>query len=164
MESLLLPSKIHYSDGDRKNLGVFTIEPCYYGYGTTLGNALRRVLLSSLPGAAVTAIRIKGAEHEFSTVEHVKEDVVEMILNFKQLRLKVFSEEPVRLKLHAQGEKEVTAQDIEPNSDVDIVSKDLHIATLTDSKAELEVEITVSQGRGYVSTESRDKEKLDIGT
>ncbi len=164
MESLLLPSKIQYHEGDTHNKGVFTIEPCYYGYGTTLGNALRRVLLSSLPGAAVTAIKINGVQHEFSAVEHVKEDVVEIILNFKLLRLKVHSAEPVVLKLKATGEKIVTAADIEKNSDVEIINKDLHLATLTDKKADFEVDITVSQGRGYVATESRDKEKLDIGT
>ncbi len=164
MENLLLPSKIEYVQGEKPNTGTLVIEPCYYGYGTTLGNALRRVLLSSLPGAAITAVKITGAEHEFSTIPHVKEDVVELILNFKLLRLKVFSNEPVTLKIHVTGEQNVTGADIEPNAEVEIISKDLHLATLTDKKAEFEVELTVMQGRGYVSTEAREKEKLNIGT
>lgn len=165
MESLLLPNKIVYHpDAHNPHLGSFVIEPCYYGYGTTLGNAIRRVLLSSLPGAAVTSLKITGADHEFSTISGVKEDVVELILNFKMLRMKVFSEEPVILKLHVKGEKVVTAADIEKNAQVEIVNKDLVLANLTDSKAELDIEITVAQGRGYVSTDAREKEKLDIGT
>ncbi len=164
MESLLLPSKIDYHDGEKPNTGIFNIEPCYYGYGTTLGNALRRVLLSSLPGAAVTSLKIKGVQHEFSTVPHVKEDVLEMILNFKQLRLKVFSEDPVILMLNISGECKVTAKDIEKSADVEIITPDLHLATITDEKGELDIEITVARGRGYVPTESRGREKLDIGT
>lgn len=163
METLLLPQSIKFYPGEHENKGSFVIEPCYYGYGVTLGNALRRVLLSSLPGGAVTTIRIEGTQHEFSSIPHVKEDIVELILNFKLLRLKVFSEEPVMLVLQARGEKEVTAKDIKPHASVEIVNTDLHIATLTDAKAQLNIEIVVQQGRGYVTTEMREKEKLDIG-
>lgn len=163
METLLLPQSLKFLPGEHGYKGSFVIEPCYYGYGVTLGNALRRVLLSSLPGGAVTTIRVEGAQHEFSTIPNVKEDLVELILNFKLLRLKVFSEEPVMLVLQARGEKEVTAKDIKPNASVEIVNPDLHIATLTDAKAQLNIEIVVQQGRGYVTTEMREKEKLDIG-
>jgi DNA-directed RNA polymerase subunit alpha len=134
------------------------------GFGTTIGNALRRVLLSSMPGAAVTAVRIKGVEHEFSTIPNVKEDVLEIILNLKSLRLKCFSEEPVKLSLSVKGEKVVTAADLTKNSDVEICNPDLVIATLTDKNASLEMEVTVAQGRGYRTTEERVKEKLDLGT
>lgn len=163
MEPIILPSKIEIKKGKNKNEATITVEPCYYGYGTTLGNAIRRVMLSSLPGAAATAIKIKGVQHEFSTIPHVKEDVVEVLLNIKQLRLKVFSTEPVRLILKAKGEKEATAADILESSDVEIVNKDLHIATLTNKNADLEMEIFVSQGRGFLPVEAREKEKLELG-
>jgi DNA-directed RNA polymerase subunit alpha len=164
MESLLLPSKIRFNRGERPNEGVLIVEPCMPGFGTTIGNALRRVLLSSMPGAAVTAVRIKGVEHEFSTIPNVKEDVLEIILNLKSLRLKCFSEEPVKLSLSVKGEKVVTAADLTKNSDVEICNPDLVIATLTDKNASLEMEVTVAQGRGYRTTEERVKEKLDLGT
>lgn len=163
MESLLLPSKIRYSEGERPNEGTLIVEPCSPGYGTTVGNALRRVLLSSLPGAAVTAVKIKGVDHEFSTLEHVKEDMVEIILNLKVFRLKLHSEEPVTLFLKASGEKAVTAMDFEKNADVEIVNPDHPICTLTDKNANLEMEVTVSTGRGYRSTEERAKDKLELG-
>ncbi|MBU1630039.1 DNA-directed RNA polymerase subunit alpha, partial [Patescibacteria group bacterium] len=113
MESILLPSKIRFAKGERPNESVLTVEPCTQGYGTTIGNALRRVLLASLPGAAVTAVKIRGADHEFSTMPHVKEDVLEIILNLKTLRLKVHSDEPVKLSLSVKGERAVTAADFE---------------------------------------------------
>lgn len=162
MEKLLLPTKIEYTEKGH-NRGQFIIEPCYYGYGMTIGNALRRVLLSSLPGAAITAVKINGVEHEFSTMPHIKEDVVELILNFKKVALKVYNDEPVKLLLKVKGEKEVKAGDIEKNSAVEIVNPELHLAYLTDSKADLSVEIIVNQGRGYVPTEQRSREKLDLG-
>lgn len=158
-----MPSKIEIKKGKLPNEAVVTVEPCYYGYGTTLGNALRRVIMSSLPGAAVTAVKIKGVQHEFSTIPHTKEDVVEVILNLKQLRLKVFSAEPVRLTMRVRGEKEARAADIDKSADVEIINPDLHIATLTNKNADLEMEIFVSQGRGYVPVEAREKEKLELG-
>ena len=130
MENILLPSRIQYDDGERPNEGVLTVEPCFHGYGTTLGNALRRVLLSSLPGAAVTAVKIKGVNHEFQAVKGVKEDALEVILNVKSLRLKCFSDEPVKLTLSVSGSKTVTAGDITPNADVEIINKDLVICNL----------------------------------
>jgi DNA-directed RNA polymerase subunit alpha len=165
MEKILLPSRIHYEDGERPNEGVLTVEPCFYGYGTTLGNALRRVLLSSLPGAAVTAVKIKGVNHEFQAVKGVKEDALEIILNLKSLRLKCFSEEPVKLTLTVSGSKTITAADIEPNADVEIINSDLLIATVTEDDASLEMELTVRRGRGYTTSEDRkDEENRDIGT
>ncbi|MDO8583776.1 MAG: hypothetical protein Q7R83_01205, partial [bacterium] len=135
MEPILLPSKIRFDHGDRPHEGVLTVEPCAQGYGTTLGNALRRVMLSSLPGAAVTAVKIRGVEHEFSTMTHVKEDVLEIILNLKALRLKLFSEEPVKLSLTVKGQKDVTAADFTKDAQVEIVNPEMHIASLTDAAA-----------------------------
>lgn len=163
MEDILLPSKIEIRSGERENESVLVMEPFFHGYGHTVGNALRRVLLSSLTGAAVTAVKIKGASHEFQAIPDVKEDVLEIILNLKQLRMKVFSDEPVKLRLHAKGEKKVTAKDIEKNSDVEIMSGSLHIATLTSKDADLEMEITVAKGRGYVPTEERGKDRGELG-
>jgi len=162
MEPIGLPTKIELIPGNEENQATLVVEPCFQGYGTTLGNALRRVLLSSLPGAAVTAVKITGAQHEFSTLPHIKEDVLEIILNLKQLRLRVHSDEPVRLNLKKNGEGKVKAKDIEPNADVEIVNPDLHIATVTDEAGELEMEIIASRGRGFVTTEDRGKEK-EIG-
>ena len=163
MENILLPSAIRFEAGSSPNEGLMIVEPCFHGYGTTLGNALRRVLLSSLSGAAVTAVKIKGVTHEFQAIENVKEDVLEIILNLKSLRLKVFSDEPVKLTLKVTGEKIVTAKDIEANAEVEIVSKDLKIATLTHPKGVLEMELTVAKGRGYRPTEERLKESHELG-
>lgn len=163
MEDILLPKKPELSSGDRDNEYVMTMGPFFHGYGHTVGNALRRVLLSSLPGAAVTSVKIKGASHEFDTLEDVKEDVLEIILNLKQLRLKMFSEEPVTLTLKKKGQGAVTAGDIAKNSDVEVVNGDLVLANLTDKSAEMEMEITVAKGRGYVPTEERLEEKNEIG-
>lgn len=157
MENILLPTKLEITPGSKPNEGVFVLEPCFYGYGTTVGNALRRILLSSLPGAAVTAVKIKGAQHEFSTLPYVKEDVLEIILNLKLLRLKMFTDEPVRLSMRVTSEKEVTGEDFEKNSNIEITNPSFHIATLTDKKADFEMEITVERGRGYVPTEARPK-------
>ncbi len=164
MENILLPSNIRFEPGTRPNEGIMVVEPCFHGYGTTLGNALRRVLLSSLPGAAVTAVKIKGATHEFQAMEGVKEDVLEIILNLKSLRLKLFGEGPVKLTLKAKGDGPVTAKDIEPNAEVEIVNPSLTLATLTNAKASLEMELTVSRGRGYRPTEERAKEAHELGT
>ncbi|MEN9557662.1 MAG: hypothetical protein RL141_31 [Candidatus Parcubacteria bacterium] len=163
MESLLLPSKIQYAAGERPHEGVFTVEPCSPGYGTTIGNALRRVLLSSLPGSAVTAVKIKGVDHEFSAIKYVKEDALEIILNLKSLRLKLHSEEPVKLFLSVKGDQVVTAAAFSKDAQVEIVNPDLPIATITDKGGSLEMEITIGPGRGYRSTEARAKEKLELG-
>lgn len=163
METIFLPSKMHFVPSENANEATLTIEPLHHGYGTTVGNALRRVLLSSLPGAAVTAMKIKGVQHEFQGVDGVKEDVLDIMLNLKQLRLKVHSDEPVTLKLVKKGEGAVTAADIEKNADVEIANPDLHLATITDGKITFDMEITVARGRGYSPTEEREGGRLDIG-
>ena len=145
------------------NKAVIQLEVLYPGYGVTLGNALRRVLLSSLPGAAVTQARIKGAQHEFSTLPGVLEDVITIMLNLKQLRFKVFTEEPQRAVLKIKGEKEIKASHFKFPSQIELINKDSHIATLTSKSAELEIEIQIEKGIGYVSQELRRKEKLAIG-
>ena len=145
------------------NVTTFAIEPLFPGYGMTLGNSLRRVILSSLPGAAVNAVKIEGASHEFSTLKNVKEDVVEIILNLKKLCVRSFSDEVVELKLVANGEGVVTAKSFEKNADVEIVNKDQVIATLDGKSANLELNIFIERGRGYVPVEKRDGAKLGIG-
>lgn len=163
MEDILLPSKIELIPGESEREATLVVEPCHKGYGTTVGNALRRVLLSSLPGAAVIAVKIKGVQHEFSPLPGAKEDVLEVVLNLKGLRLRCHSEDSVRLTLSAKGEGVVTAADIDPNSDVEIMNPELVIATLTDKKSTLEMDIVVSKGRGYSTTEERIREKSEIG-
>lgn len=163
MIDFTLPSKPK-AIKEEKNLGIFEIEGLYPGYGLTLGNALRRVLLSSLPGAAVTTIKIKGVNHEFSTISGVAEDVIQIILSLKKIRVKVFSNEPQNLTLSAKGEGKVTAKDFGKNSSVEIINPEVYIATLTDKKAELEITITVENGLGFVPVEAIKKEKLPIGT
>ncbi len=142
---------------------TFEIEPLAPGYGVTLANSLRRVLLASLPGAAPTSVRFDGATHEFSTVSGVNEDVVELILNLKSLRLKLLTDDSVTLVLDKKGPGEVTAADFKKNSDVEIMNPDLHIATL-DVKGRLSLELTCDKGRGYITTEMRRDEKLPLGT
>lgn len=164
MENLLLPTTIEYKDSTEPNKGTLTISPCYHGYGNTLGNSLRRVLLSSLPGAAVEGFKIKGVQHEFDTLKGVKEDVVQIMLNLKQLSLRVYSDEPVVLTLTKKGAGPVVAGDIKKDSNVEIISKDLVIANLTDDKTTLEMEIIVSKGRGFKPAEEKDRKDLDLGT
>lgn len=159
----MLPSKISFLRGDRPHEGVLVVEPCAQGYGTTLGNALRRVLLSSLPGAAVTAVKIKGAEHEFATMPNIKEDALEIILNLKLLRLKLFSEEPVKLTLSVKGEKQVTAADFKKDALVEIANPELPLATITAPSGSFEMDVWVAPGRGYRSIDERGKEKLELG-
>lgn len=145
------------------NTGIFVIEPLSPGYGITLANAMRRVLLSSLEGAAITSVKIEGATHEFTTVPGVKEDIVEIILNLKTLRFKLFQDEPATLKMSVKGSKLVTSADFEANSSCEIVNKDVFLATL-DKSANLSMEITVKRGRGYVPVERRPEEKMPLGT
>ncbi len=142
---------------------TFAIEPLHPGYGMTLGNSMRRVLLSSLAGAAVTAVKIEGASHEFTTLKGVSEDMIEVILNLKQLRLRFVGDEPVHLSLVKTGTGAVTAGDIKTPNGVEVVNKDLVIAHLDGAKAKVEMEIRVEQGRGYVPVESRPGEKLPVG-
>ncbi len=163
MENFLLPSKVEFQEGQTPNSGSVVITPCYHGYGTTLGNALRRVLLSSLPGSAVEHFKVKGVSHEFSTVEGVKEDAMELMLNLKQLAVKIFSDEPVVLNLVKKGPGVVTAADFQANSNVEIVNPELVIANLTSNKT-LDIDVTVGKGRGYKPVEEKDKQNYDLGT
>lgn len=164
MAHIPLPNSIEVQPVDgESNRAQIIVKPCSPGYGTTIGNALRRVLLSSLPGAAVTSVKIKGVDHEFSTIDNVKEDVVEIILNLKTLRFVVHSDEPVELELSVSGEKVVTAADFSENSQVEVVNTDQVIATLTDASAELSMKVTVEKGRGYVPVEERETEGMEVG-
>lgn len=141
--------------------GRFIIEPLESGFGVTLGNAFRRVLLSSLPGAAVTAVRIEGVQHEFSTIPHVKEDCMGFLLNIRGIRLRSLSEQPGKLTLEVAGEGAVCAGDIKPSLDFEIVNPELHLATLDSADAKLDVEFYVEQGKGY--KEAKPDDSLPIG-
>ncbi len=163
MQNIANPKKITFNSVGNPNEGVITVEPLFPGYGMTLGNSLRRVLLSSLPGAAVIGVKIKGASHEFMAIPHIKEDVLEMILNFKQLRLKMFTEEEVRLYIKVKGKKVVTAADIIKDSQVEIKNPELVLANITNEAGSLEAEILVRSGRGYRMTEGSKRENKELG-
>ncbi|MFA6919031.1 MAG: DNA-directed RNA polymerase subunit alpha [Patescibacteria group bacterium] len=164
MKNISLPKKFIVEEITKGSKAKVVIEPCFPGYGLTLGNSLRRVLLSSLPGGAVTAVKIKGVQHEFSSLENVSDDILEIILNLKKLRIKVYGDEPVVLKLKAKGEKSITGGDIEPSADAEIINKDLVITTVNDKDTTLEMDLTVAKGIGYVPTEEQGKGKGEIGT
>lgn len=149
-----------YSDDDA-NYGKFIVEPLERGYGTTLGNSLRRILLNSLPGTAVTSVKIDGILHEFSTIPGVKEDVTEIILNLKKLAISLHGEDTKRVIINAQGPMEVTAADIIADSELEIFNPDLHIATL-ENNASLVMEINISTGRGYVPADQNKNESTPI--
>jgi DNA-directed RNA polymerase subunit alpha len=146
------------------NFGVFHVEGLYTGYGTTLGHSLRRVLLSSIPGAAITQIKVKGANHEFSAIPGMMEDVLQFTLNLKKVRFHFLADEPQTITLKAKGECEVTAGDITSTPFAQVVNTDLHLASLTKKNAELDVELTIEKGLGYVPAESRTMERLLVGT
>jgi len=148
----------------KQNRGVFVLEGLYPGYGVTIGNSLRRVLLSSLEGAAITQVKIKGVTHEFSTLPGVLEDVVSILLNLKQARFRLYGEEPQKAALKQKGAGEVTCADFELPASLELVTKDLPIAHLTAKSAELEIEIQVEKGIGYVPAEERKREKQEIGS
>lgn len=145
------------------NNGLIVIEPLLPGYGLTIGNALRRVLVSSLEGAAATSVKIDNATHEFSTIPGVREDIVEIILNLKGLRFEMNQEEPVTLKLSVKGPKEVTGADFSETANCKVVNKDAVIASVTKG-GKLDMEIVVEKGRGYVPVERRREEKMPLGT
>lgn len=144
------------------DFGRFEVQPLDRGFGLTLGNAMRRVLLSSLPGAAVTAVRIERVYHEFAALPGVKEDTTELLLNLKQLRLKAHSDQPVTLRLEAQGPGVVTAADLIYPSEVEIANPELHIATLDSAEARLDMELTVERGVGYLSSDGRESVPLGV--
>jgi DNA-directed RNA polymerase subunit alpha len=160
-KALHMPKGIVKEKGDSK-YGKFVIEPFERGWGITVGNALRRVLLSSLQGAAIVSVKMEGVQHEFSTLEGVKEDVAEIILAIKQLRVKLLSDEDATLRLDISGEGEVRAEHIEPNPDVQILNPELHIATLG-KNGSLTLEMRVSDGRGYVVSDELKREDDPIG-
>jgi len=144
------------------NYASYDIEPLEAGYGMTLGNALRRVLLSSLPGAAVTSIRIDGVQHEFQDIPHVMEDVTEIVLNVKKLRLRSFSDHAVSMRLEVSGERVVTAADIMAPSTIEIVNPDLYIATLDNENARLDMELVIESGKGYVPADSKEDQPIGV--
>jgi len=148
----------------KDNSAIFEIAGLYPGYGITIGNSLRRVLLSSLPGAAVTQVKIKGAQHEFSTIPGVMEDVITILLNIKQLRFKLHTDEPQKATLSIKGIKTVKASAFTMPSQLELANKDAHLATLTAKSSSLEIEILVEKGLGYEPVEARKIGKLEIGT
>ena len=159
---IIMPSKprVVVEEG---NKGVFEIDGLYPGYGHTLGNSLRRIILSSLPGASITSIKIDGVSHEFSTMDGVKEDVIVIILNLKKTRFKMLSDEPQTVSLSIKGPKDVTAGDIKTGGQVEILNPDLHIASVT-GKVNLNIEMTVEKGLGFIPKEVLQKEKVDVDT
>ena len=161
--NLMVPSKPKIVK-EEKTFGVYEIDGLYPGYGHTLGNSLRRIILSSLPGAAITKIKIAGVPHEFSTISGVKEDVINIILNLKKVRIALTSDEPQILRIKEKGIKNVTAKDIEASGQVIILNPELAIATITDKSTELDIEVTVEMGLGYVSKEVLSKDRVDIGS
>ncbi|MCX6809439.1 MAG: DNA-directed RNA polymerase subunit alpha [Candidatus Berkelbacteria bacterium] len=155
--------EIKTATSDEEKTGIFTIEPLSPGYGVTIGNTLRRILLASLEGYAIKKVKIEGVDHEYSTIKGMKEDVVDLILNLKTARFKLNSDEAATLELSAKGPKVVTTSDLKPTSEVDVVSEDQYLCTL-EKGAKLNLEIEVDKGRGYVPVERRTDEKMPIGT
>ncbi|OGI61449.1 DNA-directed RNA polymerase subunit alpha [Candidatus Nomurabacteria bacterium RIFCSPHIGHO2_01_FULL_39_9] len=146
------------------NNGVYEIDNLYPGYGPTLGNALRRIILSSLPGAAITSLKIDGVPHEFSTIEGVKEDVVSILLNLKKIRFRMLTDEPQQVTLSVKGPKKVTAADINVPGQVEVKNEDQYIAELTSKTASLDISMTIEKGLGFVQKEALQKAKTEIGT
>jgi len=163
-QGLILPQRLEIEQSTLTDkYGKFIAEPFERGYGHTIGNSLRRIILSSLEGAAITAVRVSGAMHEFTSLKGVREDVIHIILNIKKLRLKLYSAGPETLRLKIKRTGEIFAKDIEPNNNVEILTPDLVIATL-DAGVEIEMEMEVSKGRGYVPAERLKKDGQPLGT
>jgi DNA-directed RNA polymerase subunit alpha len=162
-QQIALPSKPKIVS-EKDSVGVYEIEGLYPGYGHTLGNSLRRIILSSLPGAAVTQVKIKGVNHEFSTIEGVKEDVIAIILNIKKIRFALNTDENQTITVKVSGEKEVKAKDLNLPSQVTIANPDLHLFTITNKNTEVEMEITIEHGIGYVPKEMIHRDRVDVGT
>ena len=160
MIPLPLPPKVIQK---KKNQTVFEVEALYPGYGVTIGNALRRVLLSSLQGAAVTEVKIKGVPHEFSTIPGVLEDAIMILLNIKNLRFKIFEGESQKVSLKVKGDGQVTGADFKCPAQIKLVNPELHIATITDKKTELEIELNIEKGIGYVPKDQTKMKKGEIG-
>ncbi|KKU78232.1 MAG: DNA-directed RNA polymerase subunit alpha [Parcubacteria group bacterium GW2011_GWA2_47_64] len=160
--NIVLPSKPRVVKEEGSG-GAYEIDGLYPGYGHTLGNSLRRIILSSLPGAAITGIKINGVEHEFSTIHGVKEDVVTIILSLKRVRIAMYTDEPQTLTLSAKGIKEVKASNIEHPGQIEILNPEQHIATLTEKSSELTIEMRVEKGLGYIPKEILQKDRVEIG-
>lgn len=159
---ILMPSKPK-AVLEEGNKGVFEIDGLYPGYGHTLGNSLRRIILSSLPGASVVSIKIDGVSHEFQTMDGLKEDVIVLILNLKKIRFKMLTDEPQVVNISVKGPKEVTANDIKTSGQVEVLNPDLYIATVT-GKISLDIELRIEKGLGFIPKEMIQKEKVEIGT
>ena len=160
---ITLPSKPRIVSEEEMQ-GVYEIDSLYPGYGHTLGNSLRRIILSSLPGAAVTRVKIEGVPHEFATIEGVRETVMEILLNLKRVHFVLHGDEPQTISLSVKGASEVTAKDFKCPSQVEVQNPDQHIADLSGSKASIELEATIERGLGYVPREILTNEKVDVGT
>jgi DNA-directed RNA polymerase subunit alpha len=160
---ILLPSKPKIISEEGFS-GVYEIDGLYPGYGHTLGNSLRRIILSSIPGVAITSVKISGVDHEFSTIEGVKEDVINIILNLKKTRFKVVNDEVQTVELKVKGIKDVTAGDITVPGQVEVLNPEQHIASITDKNTELVIEMKIQKGLGFVSKETLQKDKVEIGT
>ncbi len=160
--SIVLPSKLKIVSEDSQK-GVYEIEGLYPGYGHTLGNSLRRIILSSIPGAAITQVKIKGVDHEFSTLAGVREDIITIILNLKKVRFQLAGDEPATATLSVKAGV-VKASDFKTSGQLTVMSPDQYIAEVTGKGAELAIEVVVSKGMGFVSREALSKEKVDIGT
>ncbi|OHB18615.1 MAG: DNA-directed RNA polymerase subunit alpha [Parcubacteria group bacterium RIFCSPHIGHO2_01_FULL_45_26] len=161
--NVILPSKPKVIS-EKGNTGVYEIENLYPGYGYTLGNALRRIILSSIPGVAITSVKIEGVEHEFSTMEGVKEDVITLLLNLKKLRFRISTSEAQKAYLKVHGQMDVTAGDIEVPGQIEIVDKKAPIATLTSKNSKLNIELVIESGIGYAPKEVIHREKMEIGS
>jgi DNA-directed RNA polymerase subunit alpha len=159
---IILPSKPKIIL-EKENAGIFEIDSLYPGYGITVGNSLRRVLLSSLPGAAVTSVKIKGVDHEFSTLSGVLEDVITILLNVKKLRFRMHGDEPQKIELTSKGQKVLTGKDLTVPSNIEVMNGDEHLVTLTDKESDFHMELIVEKGLGYVPRELAHKEKVEIG-
>ncbi len=160
MIPLPLPAKVIQKN---KNQAVFQVDGLYPGYGVTMGNSLRRVLLSSLEGVAVTEVKIKGVSHEFSTIPGVLEDVIMIILNLKNLRFKIHEGQMQKVELSVKGERTITGSDFKKSPQIELANPELHIATITDKKTELEMELTIEKGIGYEPKDHRKAKKSEIG-
>lgn len=150
------------ADTSKGNLTKFILEPLEAGFGHTVGNSLRRTLLNALTGSAITSVKIDGVSHQFSTIEGVSEDMIEIILNLKQVRVKVFSDTPIKLKIAVSGKGKVTAKDIEVLGDGEVVNKDATVATITTDKGKLNMEMTAEKGRGYSKAEERKSNEIGM--
>ncbi|MFC1721057.1 DNA-directed RNA polymerase subunit alpha [Patescibacteria group bacterium] len=161
--NIILPSKPRVVKEDGLK-GVYEIDGLYTGYGHTLGNSLRRIILASIPGFAITSVKIEGVPHEFSTIEGIKEDVVTILLNLKKVRFNMTTDEPQTISLSVKGPKVITAGDIKTPAQVEVLNGDQHIAEVTGKGTNLNIELTIEKGLGYVSREVHQKGKVDIGT